>query len=299
MERDLFGNKITKKISFIESFIVPPFSVLDSKQGYWQKRKKKWKNLILDFGLQRENTLSKKTDAWNISSPSFEIALNFNTSILDPVLCEVLLHWFSFQKSKTFDPFSGDTSFGYVSSYLGHDFTGIELRKEQVDFNNSRVNGMSALYICDDGRNVLEHIKEKSQDLLFSCPPYFDLEVYSDKKNDASNQKSYNDFLEILDTAFSNSIKCLKNDRFACIVIGDVRDKKGFYRRLPSHICDIFESNGMKLYNELILLEPLARKALVANRNFINRKNPKTHQNVLIFHKGDVKNIKNNFTKLR
>ena len=33
-----------------EAFLVPPFSVLDARQGYWQKRKKQW----LDLGIQSE-----------------------------------------------------------------------------------------------------------------------------------------------------------------------------------------------------------------------------------------------------
>jgi hypothetical protein len=33
-----------------ERFIVPPFSVLDARQGYWQERKRKW----LALGIQSE-----------------------------------------------------------------------------------------------------------------------------------------------------------------------------------------------------------------------------------------------------
>lgn len=296
---NLFGEMSVNEKTFTESFIVPPFSVLNTMQSYWQKRKKVWKNLIKDNGEKRSGKLAKRTELWNEEKPSYHIMSNFDVSILDPVLSEVILHWFSIIGAKTFDPFAGDTIFGYVSSFLKNEFIGIELRQDQVDFNNQKVNGMSAKYICDDGRNILNHIEENTQDFLFSCPPYFDLEKYSDLPNDASNQKEYKDFLKILDIAFSASIKCLKNDRFACIVIGDVRDSKGFYRRLPSSICEIFESNGMKLYNEIILFEMIGRKALTANRNFITRKNPKVHQNVLVFYKGDVKKIKHNYKLLR
>jgi DNA modification methylase len=298
-ELDLFGCSKIKKETFTESFLVPPFSVLDTKQPYWQKRKKVWKNLILDDGSKRAGKLAKRTDNWNEESETFEIVSKFDVSILDPVLSEVLLKWFAFENCKTFDPFAGDTVFGYVSSFLGNEFTGIELRQEQVDFNTEKTKGLKAKYVCDDAVNIINHIHENSQDFLFSCPPYFDLEKYSQLPNDASNQKEYKDFLQILNVAFSNAIKCLKENRFACIVIGDVRDKKGYYRRLPHHICNIFEANGMKLYNEIIMLEMIGRKALTANRNFITRKNPKTHQNVLVFYKGDEKKIKEIFKKLR
>ena len=47
-----------------------------------------------------------------------------------------------------------------------------------------------------------------------------------------------------------NSIKCLKDNRFAVVTVGDVRDKKGFYYRFVDDIKDIFKRNGILLYNE-------------------------------------------------
>ena len=154
---------------------------------------------------------------------------------------------------------------------------------------------MTAKYICDDGRNILNHIEEKSQDLLFSCPPYFNLEIYSDLENDASNQKEYSDFIAILNTAFSNAIKCLKDDRFACITVGDVRDKRGYYYDFIGDIKKIFIRNGMNLYNELILVQPIGSAVLRARNNMRNRKVVKTHENVLVFYKGNPNNIQKNF----
>jgi hypothetical protein len=218
--------------------------------------------------------------------------------VLDPVLSEIIIKWFGLAKSKMFDCFSGDTVFGYVSSYLGNEFTGIELRQSQIDFNNQRTKGFDANYICDDGRNVLNYLEKDSQDLLFSCPPYFDLEIYSDLENDASNQKEYKDFLKILETAFSNSILCLKENRFAVIVCGDVRDKKGNYYRFPDHIKEIFENNGMPLYNELILIDPVGNLQMRVGKYMEHRKVGKTHQNVLVFFKGNTKEIKKNYPKI-
>ena len=198
----------------------------------------------------------------------------------------------------TFDCFAGDSVFGYVSDYLGNKFTGIELRQEQTDLNNQRLKGSKSKYICDDGQNVLKHIEENSMDLLFSCPPYFDLEVYSDLETDASNQKSYDDFIKIIDTAFTNSIKCLKDNRFAVIVVGDIRNKKGFYYGFPDDIKKIFIKNNMLLYNEMILAEVLGTLPQRVGRYMNNRKIGKCHQNILVFYKGDVKDIKKIYEKI-
>lgn len=203
-----------KKLS--DDYIIPPFDVFDARKGDWLDRKRLWNDKIGDTGQARDDAKAMTTEH---IAENYGMKSQKGTSILDPVLSEVILKWFTpYNNCNCFDCFAGDTVFGYVSSYLGHNFTGIELRQEQVDFNTQHTDGLPCKYICDDGRNVSQHIGAETQDLLFSCPPYYDLEVYSDLENDASNQETYEDFYNILDTAFTNAIGCLKENRFAVIV---------------------------------------------------------------------------------
>ena len=282
-------------IALEKRFVIPPFTVFDTRQGYWSKRKQAWLAKIKDDGSSRNTKLFP--DSLN--------KINGNdlkgVSILDPVLAEIIVRWFAPKNAKVFDCFAGDTAFGYVSSELGCDFTGIELREEQVAFNQQRMteDGLNGKYICDDGRNVKNHIADKSQDLLFSCPPYFDLEVYSDKENDASNQKTYEAFYEIIETAFTNALDCLKDDRFAVVVVGDIRNKKtGGYYDFIGDIKRTFMNKGCMLYNEIILINQIATGAIRAAKQMETRKVVKVHQNVLVFYKGQQQNIKQNFEKI-
>jgi DNA modification methylase len=275
-------------------FLIPPFSILDTKQG----RKKNWKRIINDNAQARKEA---KTFSQTIKMGDKIMAFDGDgVSILDPVLAEVLVKWFCPEKGLTIDPFSGDTVFGFVSAYTGNTFEGTELRREQAEFNQTTCDkfGLNAKYYCDDGRNVGQHVASDSADMLFSCPPYFDLEKYSDDPNDASNQSNYADFLSIIDTAFTNSIKCLKDNRFATIVITDIRDKNGFYYDMCGDIKNIFKREGMPLYNELILANAIGTACLRASRYMVNRKIAKVHQNVLVFYKGNPKDIKTHFPKL-
>ena len=227
-----------EKDSLATKFLVPPFSVLDTRKEEWQERKRHWNALITDNGESREGLLGDN----NVISK-----INNGVSILDAALVETMYKWFMPDKidykPAAFDCFAGDSVGGFVMSYLGADFSGIELRPEQAQLNNERVqqHSLSAKYYCDDGRNVAKYLKPESQDLFFSCPPYFDLEHYSDDERDASNQGSYQEFLALLEEAFTNSIKCLKKNRFAIIVMSAVRDKKGYYYDIPSDITRIFQ----------------------------------------------------------
>ncbi len=270
-------------------FIAPPFSVLDGRQGYWLERKRWWKAQIQD------NAEAREVEA---------ISHNFNrggaASILDPVLSEIIVRWFTPQDgSRVFDCFAGDTVFGYVAGSLGHSFTGIELRQEQADFNSERTKELPVTYICDDGRNVDKYLPAGTQDLFFSCPPYFDLEVYSDNPSDASNQETYEDFYKILDEAFTKAIGCLADNRFAVVVVGNVRDKKtGGYYNIVGDVVDTFVRNGMHFYNDMIILDPVGSAGIRAKNGMKRRKVVKVHQNVLVFYKGNQDKIKDIFPSI-
>lgn len=201
-----------------------------------------------------------------------------------------------------FDPFAGGSVRGIVAEQLGFRYTGIDLRAEQIQANiqNAEEIGcdLSKInWINDNSLNMDNHIQDDSADLVFTCPPYFDLEVYSDDPEDISNME-YEEFEKIYTEILVKSAAKLKNERFAIVVISDIRDKEGFYRGLCELTKDAYESVGMKLYNEIILYNSIASAGMRARRNMRNRKVVKVHQNVLVFYKGDPKNIQKEFPEL-
>lgn len=330
-ETESSGGKKQQGASLNDRFVVPPLSILDTRKGYWQVRKKMWREQIGDMGESRKDKLTahpemkyatlyhrtrKHREELGVSFREYlekyvsvEVleheaskVLSQGVSLFDPVLSETMCKWFTpYAGAKIFDCFAGDTQKGLVFAMCGFSFRGVELRQEQVDINNRVLEGrgLDIEYICDDGQNVEHYFEPESQDMLFSCPPYYDLEVYSKDERDASNQGAYEDFIAILDKAFKAALTCLKPNRFAVIVVGDVRDKKtGFYRGFPDDVKRIFKEGGAFLYNEIILVESVGSAALRAAPNMETRKVSKTHQNVLVFYKGDPKSIRANFPKI-
>lgn len=325
------GESEQQNASLNDRFVVPPFSILDTRKGYWQARKKMWREQIGDMGESRNDKLitspeikykdlyqrtRKHREELGVSFKEYiekyvpaEVleheaskVLSKGVSLFDPVLSETMCKWFTpYEGAKIFDCFAGDTYKGLVFAMCGFSFRGVELRQEQVDINNRVLEGrgLDIEYICDDGQNVAQHFDPESQDMLFSCPPYYDLEVYSKDERDASNQGTYEEFIAILDKAFKAALTCLKPNRFAVVVVGDVRDKKtGFYYGFADDVKRIFKEGGASLYNEIILVETGASTALRASRYMESRKVAKMHQNVLVFYKGDPKDIRANFPKI-
>ena len=124
-------------------------------------------------------------------------------------------------------------------------------------------------------------------DFVFSCPPYGDLEVYSDDPADLSTME-WHTFVAAYKRIIMRAVARLKDDRFACFVVGDFRDPKGFYRDFVSTTIRAFEECGARLYNEAILATPVGSACMRVTKQFdASRKMAKTHQNVLVFCKGD------------
>jgi hypothetical protein len=216
------------------------------------------------------------------------------TSIFDPVLCELVYRWFCPSGGKVLDPFAGGSVRGIVAAELGYDYTGLDLSERQVKANDEQAKEIckKALprWIVADSRNV-DIAAPGEYDLIFSCPPYGDLEQYSDDPRDLSLLE-FAAFLSAYKGIVASCCGMLRANRFACFVVGDFRDKQGFYRNFVSETIGAFESAGARLYNEAILVTAVGSLPIRIGKQFGKyRKLGKTHQNVLVFYKGDPKEI--------
>lgn len=73
-----------------DRFVVPPFSVLDTRQGYWNDRKREW----LDFGIKSTEGRDAKAFTTEHIAEQYGMKSKSGTSIFDPVLTEVAYKWF-------------------------------------------------------------------------------------------------------------------------------------------------------------------------------------------------------------
>lgn len=287
-------------LSLCDRFVIPPFSILDTRQGYWQDRKKMWTDLVgIKSYKGRSGNLMKAPYKIDYMKTGCEGAAP-QTSVFDPVLCEIIYKWFCTSGGKIYDCFSGGSVRGIVAAKLGYDYHGIDLRPEQIAANrqNAAEIGVCPNWYCDDSLNADKYIDDNSCDMIFSCPPYADLEVYSDDPRDISNM-SYDDFANTYAKIIQIACHKLKNDRFAVFVVGDIRDKKGFYRNFVDLTKKCFNDSGCLTYNELILIESVGTAAIRAGKVFGSlRKVVKTHQNVLVFYKGNPQKIKENYSEI-
>ena len=282
--------------SLERDFMVPPFSVLDTKQGNWQKRKKQWLALGIKSEIGRGSNLAYTKSINSIGT---------GTSIFDPVLTEIIYKWFlPSADSNIYDPFAGGSVRGIVAATLGHNYTGIDLRKEQIEANydNAKEIGTDLSKInwnADNSLNADKYVEDDSQDLVIACPPYLDLEQYSDDPQDLSNMND-EDFDKDYQKILGKAVAKLKDNRFAVIVVSDVRGKgkNTGYRDLTGMTKNAMKQADCCLYNEIILLNAIGTAAVRARNCMRTRKVARVHQEVLVFYKGDTSKIKDNFDEI-
>lgn len=295
MEKDLFGNEISSNF-LRDKFIEPPFSLIDTRTGIWQDRKKKWKELGLkgEVGRAKGLTFAIPTSSYNkdnMQEEYYDKGSEENTSVFDPALCELFYQWFCPKGGLILDPFAGGSVRGVVASMLDFKYIGIDIRPEQIEANYQQANDILKprnkdipLWIGGDSNNVLETLKEQV-DFIFSCPPYADLEVYSDLSGDLSNME-YTDFVVAYRSIIRKALNLLKSGGYACFVVGEVRDKKGNYYGFVPETIRAFRDCGANFYNELILMLTVGSASMRATRQFeASKKVCKIHQNILVFKK--------------
>ncbi len=349
-EVDLWGEPIAppSRGAIADEFLIPPFTVLNAREGWWQDRKRQWIGLGIKSEVGRgANVLGlsegceeyrKSSGDYNKAAPgsSARPACNYanrergsgsgstiagtsanrngsnafasalgkwmetdmggsrgnesGTSIFDPVICELAYRWFCPAGGYVLDPFAGGSVRGIVAALLGRKYVGVELRPEQIASNTAQAdaicNGIKPQWVEGDARDIAKLTPRKA-DFILSCPPYGDLERYSDDKRDLSTMY-HGEFLMAYRAIIAETVKQLAENRFACFVVGDFRDANGIYRNFVSNTIDAFQKAGAMLYNEAILVTAVGSLPVRIGQQFTtSRKLGKTHQNVLIFIKGN------------
>lgn len=292
----LFDMETPPPVSLADRFGVAPFSYLDRRQGEWQDRKRRWLSMGIQSELGRTERLlsNAASEGWGKGFVSEQIAAQGVTSVFDPVVCELAYRWFSAPGDKVLDPFAGGSVRGVVASTLARHYTGVELRPEQVEANRQQAHlgsDIAPRWVEGDSTDldgVLSPV-EDDYDLIFSCPPYADLEVYSDDPRDLSTMP-YADFLLGYGRSIHEAARRLRDDRFAVWVVSDIRDGQGNYRGLVGDTIAAFQRAGLHLYNDAIVLDPVGTVRLRAGNLFNRtRKLSRLHQHFLVFVKGDGK----------
>ena len=300
---NLFNEPVTQPKNGVlgKRFEFPPFSVLNARDGLWQERKRRWITCGIKSEIGRDAVTYQIGDktTWDdqvkarkkLSPGGVGNATDKDksgTSIFDPTLCEIMYLWFCPEGGQIVDPFAGGSVRGIVAGLMGYKYHGIDLRQEQVDANNQQhfdiCPNSPVKWVVGDSMEKMD--EAPPADFIFSCPPYGDLERYSDDPADLSTME-YHTFIAAYKRIIFRCAKVLKPGAMACFVVGDFRDKKtGYYRGFVADTIKAFQECGLELYNDAILITSVGSLPIRVGKQFESgRKLGKTHQNILVFKK--------------
>jgi hypothetical protein len=283
-------------------------NVWNSTNGEWLKLKNEWNEHLKLAGAKHDVSnpaFATREGCWQGESGFANVVTgrshNGNASVLDPLVCEVILRFFTPLKGRVYNPFGGGVQFGYVAGASGYSYLASEIRQNQCDANN---------LLCSEFDDV-QWIRADSStfepngmfDMIFTCPPYYRVEKYLDydgksPEGEINSMPTYEEFTGALFSGYLRAIEHLNDNRFFVVMTGDSRNSKGAYHCHEAETELFFKQQGLSVYNKIIYLEAEFTRLAQAKKTLNMRKFPKREQKIIVAYKGDISKIKDVFPSI-
>lgn len=270
IDYDLFGQP-HERLSVMDRVGFAPISIWKPD---WTitKKLKEW---VGDAGQSRE--LQGKALAL--------LGSKYTTSIFNPHLAQMILSAYVPSNQRIYDPFAGGGTRGLVAAAMGHDYTGVEIRQNEVDRLIERQKELGVEFKIDCADSQFYAVQPEYFDFAYTCPPYYDLEVYSAQEGDMSNVSTYEEFLEMLGNSLGVTYTGLKSGSLFIMVVGNFRDKKGNLRHFSGDAIRLGKEVGFVLHDELVFwgASDIAYQRL--GQFVANRRSVRVHKFIIVFKK--------------
>jgi hypothetical protein len=205
-----------------------------------------------------------------------------------PLVEWILLRYGGPQGGKVLDAFAGGPPRAVIASLMGYQYHGVEIRQSQIDENLAVLKSLALVdkvtYHLDDGRFMDIGIDLRSFDCALTCPPYYNLEVYSDQSNDISTCGTYAEFNAAMMLSARAHMPHMKPGAFVCIVVGPFRDKKtGELIDFPAHTVENFREAGFIYWQQIVISKNFASAAKRSTNAWRGLKLVPAHEFLLVF----------------
>lgn len=160
-------------------------------------------------------------------------------------VCELVYELFLRDSKKILDPFAGWGERHYFAKKYDKDYTGFDLSPDAIEMAKENYN------VTNTFASLLDTDIDSDYDGFFTCPPYWNLEVYSNADG-LDKLRTWDDFLEEYEMILSKSLSNLKSGSKICIVVGDWRAKHVYYD-LTFQTNLIFSKYGCKPIDNVVI----------------------------------------------
>jgi hypothetical protein len=313
----VLGDVSTMRMKFLAHITMT--NVWNSTKGEWLKSKAEWNDRINASGDKAGVTdplFATRAGCWQGINGMANVVTkdptkkgkeegrshNGNASVLDPVACEVIARFFMPKDGgRIYNPFGGGVQMGYIAGACGYEYVASEIRQNQCDANNLICSEFDKVrWIQSDSSTFAP---EGEFDMVFSCPPYYKVEVYLDyngepPEGEINSSPTYEEFLGLLFAGYKKAIEKLKDNRFFVVMLGDSRDKKGAYYCHEAETELFLKQQGLSVYNRIVYLEAEFTRLAHAKKTLHMRKFPKREQKLIVAYKGKIADLGNYFAPI-
>lgn len=300
VRKDVFGNEkkdltVKGRIGFV------PISIWRCN---WELAKK-LKRIIGDFGQSRSlnvdlstgicgyrhkyrNMQNKSTGGWHKTGPRYgnycDTNADDNVSTFNPHLALMILSAYCPKGAYIYDPFAGGGTRGFIAAAMGFKYYGREIRQAEIDRIKQVQKKLKLKFHirCADAKS--RPPKNEAFDFSYTCPPYWNMEVYSAMADDLSNAHTYEQFLSGMKKVLISTYKALKPGSLSIWVVGNFRHG----HRLLHFNGDLVhkaEEVGFQLHDEIIFWGGSGQATLRSGTFVKNRKSVRIHEYVIILKK--------------
>ena len=248
-----------------------PKSIWDYKK--YTEFDKKITDKVASDGLQED---TKKGRDWVKVGGGQRALSKFNSEN-----CKNIIEFFTSKGDTILDPFGGRTR-AIISNHLDRKYVGFELTEKYFPAEST---ADRKIFNMDSG-NMNDVLNTSTKfDLVFTCPPYWNMEKYSDDPNDLSTFKTYDLFLSGCNNRLVKATKYLKEDGFLIVVLMDFRQKGKFYSWHNDTINYFHKNTDFKLYDTILWEMSPAKRQPLYPQALLNRRMLNTHEYCLVFNK--------------
>jgi hypothetical protein len=296
---------------------VRPVISFDTTTTVWRvdelikKRVRDWMELLGEDGYEGTRSdlrqdvqkIKHKTGAGEVEKEQISIYTGTYSVFPVPLMEYILVRYGPETGGKLLDAFSGGPSRGYVSAVMGYEYHGCDISKRQIDENLKmckKNDFKNVNYYLSDARNIDSTFEDSFFDVAVTCPPYYNLEVYSDDPNDLSNFATYGEFSGAMLEVACGHKNLMKEGAFVCIVVGNFRDKKtGELIDFRGDTVRNFREAGFVFWQDVILSKNFGSAAKRGSTSWKGQKLVPIHEHLLVFRNVSVdKKAKRKRTRL-
>jgi len=259
------------------------------------------------FSIERSRDIKKgKSKGYDPKAGKYKDYSEIRYSIFNPELAKRVIRLWSEEGDTILDPFMGRETRPLVALGLKRNYIGYEVvprtvklvvraledtlyKHSVIDYDEKRFiftqNGVKQDINLASGVELKNHIdKPNSVDLIFTCPPYYNIEKYDYAPDQLSLVSSYEAFLKRLSLCVKNTYKVLKHRKFSIWVVADFRES-GMFRAFHKDLIDLHLKHKFTLHDIIIsvLSSPtISRGIRQAVENYYTAKR---HEYILVFRK--------------